>query len=92
MSAIQSAVQGETRARNIESKLVMAQAVAGSLFFVFLVLHLGNTLLAPFGPEIYNGYQRSIRQIYQHPLLEVVLVIGPLFTHVFAGLWLYKIR
>ncbi|MEH6571349.1 MAG: hypothetical protein V7709_19865 [Halioglobus sp.] len=92
MTAIQSSVTGQTRARNTESKLVIAQAVAGSLFFVFLVLHLSNTLLAPLGPEIYNDYQRSIRQIYQHPLLEWVLVIGPLLTHVVVGLWLYKIR
>jgi succinate dehydrogenase/fumarate reductase cytochrome b subunit len=80
------------RVKDIESRLVRAQAIAGALFFVFLVLHLSNTLLAVFGPEIYNSYQRTIRQIYQHPFLEFALVIGPLFTHVVAGLWLYKIR
>jgi len=77
---------------NIESRLVVAQAVAGTLFLVFLVLHLSNTFLAVFGPEAYNGYQRAVRQIYQYPLLELLLVIGPLITHVIAGLWLYRIR
>jgi len=82
----------ETRAKSTEAMLVRAQAIAGSLFFVFLVLHLSNTLSAAFGPETYNSYQRTIRQIYQHPLLEIILVILPLLTHAIAGVWLYLVR
>lgn len=82
----------EVSAKNVESRLLAAQAAAGMLFLIFLVLHLSNTLLAVFGPETYNSYQRAVRQIYQHPFFELVLVIGPLLTHVIAGLWLYRIR
>ena len=91
MDSISSSVVA-VRAKNMESRLVAAQAIAGMLFLVFLVLHLSNTLLAPFGPEVYNSYQRAIRQIYQHPFFELVLVIGPLLTHVIAGLCLHSIR
>jgi len=82
----------EFRAKTTESALVSAQAIAGALFFVFLVMHLSNTLLATFGADVYNSYQQVIRKIYQHPILEIALVIGPLVTHVVAGLWLYLIR
>ena len=91
MDRISSSVV-QLRAKNVESRLVAAQAVAGMLFLVFLVLHLGNTLLAAFGPETYNSYQRAVRQIYQHPFFELVLVVGPLLTHAIAGLLLYRIR
>lgn len=78
--------------RSVEPTLVRAQAAAGALFFVFLVLHLSNTVVAVFGADSYNAYQRVIRQIYQHPVLEVLLVIAPLITHVVAGFWLYILR
>ena len=82
----------EMRALYTESMLVKAQAVAGTLFLIFLTLHLSNTVLASFGAETYNSYQRTIRQFYQYPFLEIVIVIGPLVTHVVSGLWLYLIR
>ncbi|MFK8046930.1 MAG: hypothetical protein AB8B81_00710 [Halioglobus sp.] len=91
MEAISSLVVTSASTK-VESRLIVAQAIAGILFLVFLALHLSNTFLAVFGPEIYNDYQRAVRQIYQHPLLELLLVIGPLITHVIAGLWLYRIR
>ena len=75
-----------------EALLVRAQALAGVLFFIFLVLHLSNTVLAAFGAETYNNYQQVIQKIYQHPILEIVLVIGPLLTHAVAGVWLYLAR
>lgn len=82
----------KAQAKNSEAALVKAQAVAGALFFVFLVLHLSNTLLAGFGAETYNSYQRAVRTIYQHPILELVLVVGPLIVHIISGLWLYLLR
>jgi succinate dehydrogenase/fumarate reductase cytochrome b subunit len=75
-----------------EIKLVRAQAIGGVLFTVFLVLHISNTLLAPLGPEIYNDYQRTIRQFYQQPVFEIIFVLGPLVAHVIAGIWLYVLR
>lgn len=75
-----------------ENNLVRLQAIGGALFTVFLVLHLSNTLLAPFGPEVYNNYQRVSRLFYQQPLLEIIFVLGPLVTHAIAGIWLYILR
>lgn len=92
MNKISSLTATKTQILTIESTLIKAQATAGALFFIFLVLHLSNTLLAAFGPEVYNIYQRSIRQIYQHPVIELVLVTGPLVTHVISGVCLYRLR
>lgn len=75
-----------------EKYLIRAQAVAGVLFSVFLALHISNTLLASFGPEVYNSYQRVIQRFYQHPVFEILFILAPLFTHVVAGVWLYSIR
>lgn len=82
----------QSRAKRIEARLTRVQAVAGGLFFVFLLLHLSNTLLAAFGADTYNSFQRAVRVFYQHPLLELLLVVFPLISHVTAGVWLYVIR
>lgn len=74
--------------RRFEARLVQVQAIAGGLFFIFLVLHLVNTALAVFGPEVYNGFQRWVQPVYQHPVLELLLVLGPLVTHAIVGVWL----
>lgn len=81
-----------TNSKNIEAKLVRAQAIAGSLFFIFLIMHLGNTLLAALGPEYYDNIQRILQTVYQQPLIELGLVIIPLLTHAIAGVWLYSLR
>lgn len=78
--------------RHLERRLMHVQAVAGALFAVFVLLHLSNIALAPFGPEVFNQYQRVIRQVYQFPLIELLLVLGPLLVHAVVGVWLYLIR
>lgn len=78
--------------QRLEARLVQIQALAGGLFFIFLVMHLANTGLAVFGPEVYNGFQRSVQSVYQYPALELVLVLGPLVTHAIVGIWLALIR
>ena len=76
----------------IESRLKQAQAIAGSLFAIFVLLHLSNIFLAPFGSDTFNEYQRHIRQFYQFPLVELVIVILPIIVHAIAGVWLWLIR
>jgi len=82
----------QSRAKDIEARLTRVQAIAGGLFLIFLVLHLSNTVLAGLGPETYNSFQRTVRVIYQQPLLELLLVVFPLLSHAIAGVWLYVIR
>jgi len=76
----------------LEARLGNVQAIAGGLFFVFLLLHLSNNLLAGLGVETYNSYQRAVRAIYQQPVLELLLVVVPLISHAVAGVWLYRLR
>jgi len=67
--------------KRTEALLSRAQAIAGVLFLVFLIMHLGNALLGVFGADTYNHY-----------ILEFLLVIGPLITHGIAGVWLHFLR
>lgn len=76
----------------IEDRLRRVQAVAGALFSIFVLLHLSNIALAPFGIEAFNAYQRVIRTFYQQPVIELIIVIGPLLAHVIAGIWLFVLR
>lgn len=73
-------------------RLRQTQAIAGVLFFVFLFLHLGNTLLATQGPGAYNSYQQFLQGFYQNPAIELGIVILPLLAHVIAALWLFRLR
>ncbi len=73
-------------------RLRRVQAVAGIAFFMFLILHLGNTLLAALGPIPYNNYQQLLQGYYQNPAIELTLVILPLFTHITVAIWLYYLR
>ena len=75
-----------------ERTLRRAQAVAGALFALFVLLHLSNIAIAPFGIEAFNSYQRTIRQFYQYPLVELGIVILPLTVHMIAGIWLILLR
>ena len=77
---------------DLEQGLVRSQAVAGALFFLFLLLHLSNILLAPLGVEVFNGYQRSVRAVYQYPVIELVIVLIPIVVHAVAGVSLYFLR
>jgi len=92
MTHSQSTEANVQHPEQLEARLVTVQAIAGGLFFIFLVLHLSNNLLAGLGSDTYNNYQRAVRVIYQHPVLELLLVVLPLLSHVIAGVWLYVIR
>jgi len=76
----------------LEPILRRIQAIAGSLFGVFVLLHLSNIALAPFGIDRFNQYQQTIRAFYQYPLVEIGLVLGPLITHAVAGVGLFFVR
>lgn len=75
-----------------KQQLRRAQAIAGVLFSMFVLLHLSNIALAPFGDGVFNSYQRFIRQFYQHPVFELLIVIMPIVIHAAAGIWLFLIR
>lgn len=77
---------------DLEQGLVRSQAVAGALFFLFLLLHLSNILLAPLGAEVFNEYQRTVRALYQYPVIELVIVMIPIVVHAVAGVSLYFLR
>jgi len=65
-------------------RLARVQAVSGLLFSVFALVHLSNTALAVLGPDLYNGFQSSVRGVYQWPLLELALV-ATLLVHIVSG-------
>ena len=65
--------------------LKQIQAATGTLFAVFLGLHLLNTWLASLGPRIYDGAQVLFRNLYQPAPVEALL-LAALAVHVIAGL------
>jgi succinate dehydrogenase/fumarate reductase cytochrome b subunit len=65
-------------------RLSRIQAVSGLLFSLFALVHLSNTALAVLGPELYDGFQASVRRVYQWPLFEVALVTA-LVVHITSG-------
>ena len=87
-----SVLQNSQSAISAERLLTRVQAVTGSLFAIFVFLHLSNVAMAPFGVEIFNDYQSLIRRFYQYPLVELAVVILPLLLHALAGIGLYFIR
>jgi succinate dehydrogenase/fumarate reductase cytochrome b subunit len=64
--------------------LIRIQAAAGSVFLIFTVFHLANTVAASVGMEEYNRFQRSVRAVYQHPLVEIGGLALPLLVHLGA--------
>ncbi len=66
-------------------RLARVQAISGLLFSIFALFHLTNTALAVLGPDVYDGYQRAVRGVYQWPLIELALV-ATLVTHVVTGI------
>jgi succinate dehydrogenase hydrophobic anchor subunit len=68
-----------------ERTLVRAQAGSGLVFALFLIAHLVNTLLAPFGAASYDGVQGAMRAVYQEPWVELGLLFGSLLVHVGCG-------
>lgn len=65
-------------------RLGQIQAISGLAFSAFALVHLSNTALAALGPELYNGFQSSVRSVYQWPPLELALAAS-LVVHVASG-------
>ncbi len=61
------------------------QAVSGLLFFLFASVHLVNSWLSLGGEVLYNSVQANLRQVYQFPVIEL-LILGALLTHISVGL------
>jgi succinate dehydrogenase/fumarate reductase cytochrome b subunit len=70
---------------SIDRRLMRVQAASGAAFALFLLVHLGNTMVAMAGPAAYDAVQGTLRAAYQVPPIEVALVIGPLVVHVAAS-------
>lgn len=65
-----------------DNLLRKVQAGSGLAFSTFLSFHLSNALLAPLGPLAYDGVMAVGRIVYQHPLVEPLLIVGSLTLHV----------
>lgn len=70
----------------LELRWIRLQAASGLAFASFLALHIANTLVAPAGPEAYDGFQAAARGFYQHPVVELGLVLAPLALHMTASI------
>lgn len=75
----------------LDRRLVRVQAASGAVFALFLLVHLANQAAASLGPAVYDDTQRALRAVYQAPLVEVGLVLGPLCVHAVCGV-LVKLR
>lgn len=65
-------------------RLSRIQSISGLLFSLFAVVHLSNTALAALGPDLYDGFQGSVRGVYQWPLFELAL-LASLVVHIASG-------
>lgn len=65
--------------------LKQLQAVSGTVFFMFLIVHLFNTSLAVFGSGVYDGVQSALRTAYQFAPIEALL-LAALAVHIVVGL------
>jgi len=63
-----------------DAQLLRVQCVTGSLFGLFVVVHLANLAAAPLGADVYNSFQRTARAVYQFPLIEIGM-LGALLLH-----------
>ena len=64
--------------------LKRVQAGSGIVFGIFVALHLLNTWLAAFGPQVYDGVQVVLRSAYQFAPVEVLL-LAALGVHMVVG-------
>ena len=64
-----------------DSRWLRAQVISGTVFALFLFVHLINQMLAVLGASAYDGSQRTLRGAYQAPGLELALVFIPLVVH-----------
>ena len=68
------------------------QAITGLIFALFVFTHLANTFLATAGATAYDSFQEAARQIYQHPVVEILLLAVILPGHILAGVMRARIR
>jgi succinate dehydrogenase/fumarate reductase cytochrome b subunit len=61
------------------------QGVTGLVFAGFLTLHTVNTAFAVTGPSRYDAVQDLFRVVYQHPLVEIPVLVS-LMLHVVASI------
>ena len=66
--------------------------LTGTVFTLFLSLHLLNLLAAIVSAEAYNQVQSVLRGMYQNPLGETLLVFVPLTIHIYCSLRLRWLR
>ncbi len=64
-----------------DRQLLRVQALSGSVFLLFTLVHLANTAAAAFGVEAYESWLASARAIYQLPFVEIGLLMVPLVVH-----------
>ncbi len=64
-----------------DSRWLRAQVISGTVFALFLFVHLINQMLAVLGAPAYDGTQQAMRRAYQAPGLELALVFIPLVVH-----------
>ena len=63
---------------------VRLQAASGVLVAVFVGLHLLNTFLLALSFAAYDAMQASLRAVYQHPLVEALLMLA-IAVHMACG-------
>ena len=73
-------------------KLARVQAYSGLVFALFLTLHLAELLTALGGQQRYDALLRTLRQVYQWPLVEGVVVLGAALVHMSAAILRVKQR
>jgi succinate dehydrogenase/fumarate reductase cytochrome b subunit len=79
--ALPHAAANPCLAQPARSTLDRVQALSGSVFLVFALVHVLNTALAAVSVQTYDTFQTRARAFYQHPLLEVAL-LATLLLHV----------
>ena len=68
------------------------QALTGLIFMLFVAVHLANTLLGIGGASAYDAFQELARRVYQHPVVEITLVLLVLPLHILAGISRARLR
>ncbi|VEI02317.1 Succinate dehydrogenase/fumarate reductase, cytochrome b subunit [Acidipropionibacterium jensenii] len=82
------------RPSNVTLKVVMA--VTGTIFALFVLVHMIGNLKALMGPEEFNSYARFLR-VLAHPLIPYegvlwilrIVLLGCLVSHVWAGVLIW---
>jgi len=64
-----------------ERRLLKTQALSGTVFLFFTLIHLTNTGIAALGIDAYDGFMVNARAVYQNPLIEITALLIPLTVH-----------